>query len=76
MHRELLFAGIALVLLGFALVAAAALFSKEAEYGGVVLLGPIPIVFGSSARAVFLAVLLAVLLVLIYFMFWLLKPLG
>jgi uncharacterized protein (TIGR00304 family) len=67
--------GVLLVLGGFAVVTFALLSSTnggkgEVKGGGVVLIGPIPIVFGSDARwasvAVALALVLVVLLILFY----------
>lgn len=68
--EELVLAGIALILLGFILVFIGTLlsaFSGEAdvEGGGVIMIGPIPIVFGTG-RGVTLAMILAVLLMVLW----------
>jgi uncharacterized protein (TIGR00304 family) len=74
--------GFALILAGVALVflvtlAAVARSGGRGEVGGVVLIGPFPIVFGSSSDAVKVAVigalvLMAVALVFFYLVPWLL----
>lgn len=52
-------AGIVLILVGVALVLlGSASGEREAEAGGVVFIGPIPVVFGSSRRAVVAAAVL------------------
>lgn len=65
---SLVLLGILLILLGFAFITIGAFRSLRAsgtiEAGGVVLLGPLPIVFGTSPRAAFLALLFALLAVL------------
>ena len=54
--------GVLIMILGIALAASK---GGEAEYGGVIIIGPIPIVFGSNTRAALLAAVLgAVLMVL------------
>ncbi|WP_054840340.1 DUF131 domain-containing protein [Thermococcus sp. JCM 11816] len=69
--EELVLAGIALIFLGgFILVFIGTLlsaFSGEAdvEGGGVIMIGPIPIVFGTG-RGVTLAMILAVLLMVLW----------
>lgn len=65
--------GVILVFIGIALMAIGMIFqavkSKEAEVrgGGVILIGPFPIVFGSDAEAVKTVVILTILLILIVF---------
>ncbi|MBI5253342.1 MAG: DUF131 domain-containing protein [Euryarchaeota archaeon] len=64
--------GILLVFAGILLVAAGMLSqikSKEAEVrgGGVILIGPFPIVFGSDAEAAKTVLILTILLILIVF---------
>ncbi len=46
-----------------------ATFSKSSEMGGVVLIGPIPIVFGSSSRAALVALVAATVLVIAVMLF-------
>jgi len=56
------FIGLAMIMLGLTLLA---LKSVEVSYGGVVLIGPIPVVFGSNSEMALLAVILAAILLLI-----------
>ena len=44
--------------------------SKKIEGGGVVLIGPIPIVFGNSKYAVFALILAIILFAITFIMFW------
>ena len=41
---------------------------KRTEFGGVVMIGPIPIVFGNNTRAATLAIVLTIFLMLLTFM--------
>lgn len=67
-------AGVLLVLAGLGAVMVALLSQakgSEVKGGGVLLLGPIPIVFGSDAKWATVAILLAmVLMVLAFLFFW------
>lgn len=38
--------------------------------GGVVMIGPVPIIFGSDAKWASAAIGLAIVLILLYFLFW------
>ena len=67
-----IFVGFIVVLIGMFIIMAAALYqatggsgSSKAEAGGVVMIGPIPIVFGTSWRAAIIAMALAVVLMVI-----------
>ncbi|MDI9617023.1 MAG: DUF131 domain-containing protein [Methanothrix sp.] len=42
----------------------------ESEFGGVILIGPIPIVFGSTPSMAFAAMILAIALMLISIALW------
>ncbi|WP_457742207.1 TIGR00304 family membrane protein [Thermococcus sp.] len=69
--ETLIGAGIVLILIGFLLVFIGTLvsaFSGESEVqgGGVIMIGPIPIVFGTSRSAVTLAMILAVVLMALW----------
>ncbi len=72
---NLVLLGILLILLGFAFITIGAFrslrTSESVEAGGVILLGPFPIVFGTSPRAAFLA-LLASILILLWVVLWIL----
>jgi len=65
----LLVAGMLLILVGFLVIAFSGLRrgSGEAEAGGVLMIGPLPIIFGSSPEAAKKASLLALLLMLLFF---------
>jgi uncharacterized protein (TIGR00304 family) len=63
-------AGVLLVLAGFALIFLGALKAAmegggRVEGGGVVMIGPVPIIFGSSLRAALLAMTLALALMIL-----------
>ena len=59
---ELIFMGIALIMIGVALMA---MSTANVEYGGVIIIGPFPIVFGSSPNMVTFGVVLAVMLIVL-----------
>lgn len=60
--------GIILILLGFAFVLAGMLLSsKNAAFGGLIMIGPIPIAFGSSPGITIVAMVAGLLLMLLYF---------
>jgi len=66
MKTELAVVGMVLVLVGLFLIMLSALLSEgEVEAGGVIMIGPIPIVFGTG-RAVIVASVLAVLMMLLW----------
>ena len=57
--------GIILIILGFFLI----LFSlfknmKKGEYGGIVLIGPFPIIFGTSEKIVLIVIAVSILILL------------
>ncbi|WP_460129321.1 TIGR00304 family membrane protein [Thermococcus prieurii] len=64
-------AGIVLILIGFLLVFVGTLVSAfgsggDVEGGGVVMIGPIPIVFGTNRNAVTVASIIALVLMLLW----------
>lgn len=68
----LILIGILLVFIGFILIFfefIRKLPYKKVEGGGLILIGPIPIVFGSDTRYVILAIILVIILMLIVFYF-------
>lgn len=86
---QLVAAGLALVLLGFVVmflglmagVIGGAVKQGKVEGGGVILIGPIPIIFGTSGRMAVLAgiIALALIVLALALMFYagrLLRPLG
>ena len=69
--EELIFAGIALIFIGFLLVFIGTLMTAasgetDVEGGGVIMIGPIPIVFGTSRGAATIAMILAVVLMALW----------
>lgn len=72
MASGLLFAvGLLLVLVGFALafLVAAAGSEGRSNAGGVIMIGPIPIVFGTDRRMVRLMLAFAVVMLALFFVF-------
>lgn len=68
---DLVTAGLLLVIAGFAVVvvsmfSGAAGGKTEVKGGGVVMIGPIPVIFGSDAKWASVAVVLAIVLILVY----------
>jgi uncharacterized protein (TIGR00304 family) len=72
---DLVTAGLLLIIAGFGVVVLS-LASRESgtktevRGGGVIMIGPIPIIFGSDARWASLAMVLAIVLILVYFLLW------
>jgi uncharacterized protein (TIGR00304 family) len=66
---DLVLAGTALVIVGLGIVVASMLVEGRGKGGvkggGVVLLGPIPIIFGSDAKWASIAIVLAIVLILL-----------
>ncbi len=59
--------GIILILLGFAFMLTGALLSaRESSFGGLIMIGPIPIAFGSSPIITLIAIAAAILLMLLF----------
>ncbi len=56
------FSGITLIFFGLVLYSLSKIPAESIEYGGVVLLGPIPIVFGSNSGLMILAIFIALVL--------------
>jgi len=64
----LLLAGLALVFIGFILILLSVLKQGKIEHGGLILIGPFPIVWGSSKAIVLLILLMAV--IALTFLIW------
>ncbi|MEB3760169.1 MAG: DUF131 domain-containing protein [Desulfurococcales archaeon] len=70
--------GILLVVIGIVLIFLGSLISAlqggegKAEVGGVVVIGPFPIIFGSSGRAAIIAAVLAVVIIVLMIVFYVL----
>lgn len=61
--------GLSLILIGFALVLVGAVLSAgEASFGGLIMIGPIPIAFGSSPGITLAAMIIGLLLMVMFFM--------
>jgi len=62
----LILIGIFAIVLGFLILA----FSKngKVEGGGLVLIGPFPIIFGTSAKMVYVVMILALIIMFLYFL--------
>jgi len=67
---KLIRSAIALILIGFAMVfAGTVLSSQKANIGGLIMIGPIPIAFGTSPEFTVIAMLIGlVLMVLMFFL--------
>jgi len=77
----LILSGMGLIMIGFLLVFIGMLLSAasgegEVEGGGVIMIGPIPIIFGTSGRAAGLATLLAIVLIALWIIASLLSRRG
>lgn len=63
--------GMFLILIGLAFVFIGLLFSAHnIDFGGFIMIGPIPIAFGTSPMLTVIAMIIALLLMLVYFMLW------
>ncbi len=65
--------GIAIILIGFVILALGTVLSAlegktKGSVGGVIMIGPIPIIFGSDQKAVNLTIVLAIVLILLTFL--------
>ncbi|ACB39261.1 TIGR00304 family membrane protein [Pyrobaculum neutrophilum] len=74
---EIVVLGLLLIFLGFILIILATLRvakeeARRAEAGGVIIVGPVPIVFGTSQRAAAITMVLAVVLTLLALLLFLL----
>ena len=67
--------GVLLVMIGFLLIFLSMVRERkiETEAGGIVLIGPIPIVFGTSERIVILTLVLVVIILSILLIFRIFK---
>jgi uncharacterized protein (TIGR00304 family) len=60
--------GTVLIIIGFAAVFFGTLFSaQKANIGGLIIIGPIPIAFGTSPEFTIIAMILGILLMLLFF---------
>jgi len=74
--EKLMLIGLAAIFFGFLLIMLAALLSTfseknvKVESAGIIMIGPIPIMFGSKRLLIPLAILAIALMVLSYMLFW------
>lgn len=72
---DLLFVGLLLLIAGFVVVILSTLGQgqkgSEVRGGGVVMIGPIPIIFGSDAKWTSVAIVLAIVLVVVSLLLYL-----
>ncbi|MGC8572618.1 MAG: TIGR00304 family membrane protein [Caldisphaera sp.] len=67
--------GFILIIIGFVIIFVGAIYSstqqsnQKTEVGGVIMIGPIPIIFGSSWKAVTIAIILAIVLMALAIVF-------
>lgn len=64
----LLILGIALIIIGILLIGLSSISSTQVKSGGVVAIGPLPIVFGSDKDMMTIAVVGAIILMVIGFL--------
>lgn len=70
MRIDYVFVGIALVFMGLSLLAlTSSISSGNVQYGGVIIIGPFPIVFGSSPSMAIFGVVFAVLVIVFMLVF-------
>ncbi len=66
MQIEKVFVGITLIFMGLALLMiSSAVHSANVQYGGVIIIGPFPIVFGSSLDMAVFGIIFALIMLLI-----------
>ena len=66
MRIEKVFIGITLLFMGLALLAVSSMMnSANVQYGGVIIIGPIPIVVGSSPGMAIFGIMFAIVMLLI-----------
>ena len=69
MNPWLWFAGIVLIFIGFMLIIASTLPQKEVRSGGVIMIGPIPLIFGTDKEMVILVSILAIIMMVLALLF-------
>ncbi len=65
MRLDKVFIGIMLIFIGFSLFMLSTAKIENVRYGGVVIIGPFPIIFGSSIDMAIIGLLIAVIMILI-----------
>lgn len=65
---DIIKSGLSLILIGFALVLVGAVLSaSDVTFGGLIMIGPIPIAFGSSPGITLVAMVVGLLLMVMFF---------
>jgi uncharacterized protein (TIGR00304 family) len=64
----LLLLGIVLIIIGIVLITLSSISSTQVKSGGVIVLGPLPIVFGSDKDAIIMAVIGAIIVMAVGFL--------
>jgi uncharacterized protein (TIGR00304 family) len=64
----LLLLGIVLIIIGIVLITLSSISSAQVKSGGVVVIGPLPIIFGSDKDTIIIAVIGAIILMAIGFL--------
>ncbi len=60
--------GLLLILVGFAAVfIGASLSARKADFGGLIMIGPIPIVFGTSPEITLVTMVIGLVMMLVFF---------
>jgi uncharacterized protein (TIGR00304 family) len=64
--EKLAFAGIAFIFIGILLVVISSFASSDVKTGGVLLLGPIPIIFGNDRRLIYVSLAFAAFVIIVW----------
>ncbi len=68
---DLIRSGISLIFIGFVLVFTGTLLSAgNTGFGGLIMIGPIPIAFGSSSTMTVAAMVIGLLMMIVFWIFW------
>lgn len=64
--EKLAFAGIVFIFIGILLIVVSSLTSPDVKTGGVLLLGPIPIIFGNDRRLIYVSLAFAAFIIVVW----------
>jgi uncharacterized protein (TIGR00304 family) len=64
--EKLAFAGIAFIFMGILLIVISSLASADVKTGGVLLLGPIPVIFGNDRRLIYVSLAFAAFVIIVW----------
>lgn len=68
---DIIKSGINLILAGFALVFIGMILSaRNSGFGGLIMIGPVPIAFGTSSEITVIAMIIGLILMLAFFILW------